>query len=302
MIWKIAFACLMLFSGIFNALMGNEVKIDSSRTLFFECSGEGSPSVIFIAGRTDRGAIWNQGENSVFSQVIKFTHACTYDRPGTISIVNHDTVIPSKSTSVKQPTTPQDGVNDLRALLRSAKIQGPYVLVAHSFGGLIARLYASLYPDEVAGLVLIDTLTEQLFDELTPGQQKLWINLNSNYSREIDEYTTQEKTDFQKSFDQMQSAPRLKAMPVTVLTSDQPYDFKKLIHQGILPKETPIDFETVVFQAHLNGQKKLAALLNAKQISDTHAGHYIHTEQPKLVVDTIRSVVEEARHSAIKLP
>lgn len=277
------------------------VDIGNDRKMFLECQGTGSPTVVFISGRSDRSDIWQTvaptaSGPAVFPAVAKFTRVCAYDRPGTFKI-NDNTVEPSRSTTVPQPTTPKDAVSDLHALLTSAKVPGPYVLVAHSYGGLIARLYAATYPKEVVGLVLVDTLAEFLFDSLTPTQQTLWIRLNSNYSPELDEYTIQERTDFLPSFEQLRSAPVLPPMPAIVLTSDQTYDFKSLMEKGILPSDTPLDFGPIVFQAHLNSQTQLTHLLNAKQITNTHATHYVHTEQPQLVIEAIKEVVEKARAS-----
>ena len=62
-----------------------------------------------------------------------------------------------------------------------------------------------------------------------------------------------------------------------------------------MPEGTPIDFAPIVFQAHLSSQEHLTRLLNAKQITDTHAGHYIQTEQPQLVIDAIKEVVDKVR-------
>ncbi len=69
-----------------------------------------------------------------------------------------------------QPTTAGEAVTDLHALLRAAGEAGPYVLVGHSYGGLIVRLYASNYPEDVSGLVLVDALTEGLRAAETPEQ------------------------------------------------------------------------------------------------------------------------------------
>ena len=60
-----------------------------------------------------------------------------------------------------QPTSPQNGVDDLVALLKAADIPGPYVLVAHSFGGTIARVFAGEHPDEVKGIVFVDVTTSR---------------------------------------------------------------------------------------------------------------------------------------------
>jgi pimeloyl-ACP methyl ester carboxylesterase len=203
---------------------------------------------------------------------------------------------------VLQPITPKKAVEDLHALLTAAKVSGPYVLVGHSYGGLIVRLYASTYPSEVVGLVLIDTLSEFLYDSLTPRQQAMWIRLNSNYSPELDKYTIQERTDFLNSFEQLRASSILRQIPATVLTSDHPYDFKSLIAEGVLPSDAPLDFGSIVFQAHLTGQKRLTDRLHARQITNTHSGHYIQTEQPQLVIDAIKEIVDKVRADKSRQP
>ena len=103
---------------------------------------------------------WNIAERqapTVFAEVAKFTRVCAYDRPGTP--VGEK---PSRSDPVRQPTTAQDAASDLHALLSAAKEPTPYVMVGHSYGGLVAKLYARIYPQDVSDLVLVDALTEGL--------------------------------------------------------------------------------------------------------------------------------------------
>lgn len=215
-----------------------------------------------------------------------------YDRPGTVTIDgNH--VEPTASTPVPQPTTAANGVADLHALLVSAKVPGPYLVVAHSYGGLIGRLFASTYPDDVSGLVLVDTLTEFMYPALgSAANQQLWLRLNNNYSADLDPYH-QEKTDLLASFMQVDAAPSVRAMPAIVLSSDQPYDFAALIREGILPADTPLSFGDTVWEAILVGQEKLASLLDAQHITDTYSGHYIHLTQPQLVINSIHHLYDE---------
>jgi pimeloyl-ACP methyl ester carboxylesterase len=150
------------------------VDIGNGRKVFLKCRGAGTPTVIFESGYRTTADIWStQGESSsaaVFPEVSKFTRVCAYDRPGTLLDTDHL----GRSDPVTMPRTAQDLVSDLHMLLKQAHIPGPYVMVAHSFGGIFARLYASMYPDEVVGVVLVDALSENLRSELTPEQWKLY--------------------------------------------------------------------------------------------------------------------------------
>jgi pimeloyl-ACP methyl ester carboxylesterase len=74
----------------------------------------------------------------------------------------------SRSDPVPQPTSAQDGVNDLVALLKAADVPGPYVLVAHSMSGMIARVFAGEHPDEVKGIVFVDATTPEFRAQMTP--------------------------------------------------------------------------------------------------------------------------------------
>jgi pimeloyl-ACP methyl ester carboxylesterase len=137
------------------------VDIGNGRKIYLECRGAGSPMVLFESGYRNDADIWSAeiepDSVTVFPQVAKFTHVCAYDRPGTLLDADHL----GRSDPVEMPRTAQDLVSDLHILLQEAHIPGPYVLVAHSFGGIFARLYASTYPDEIVGMVLVDALSVQ---------------------------------------------------------------------------------------------------------------------------------------------
>ena len=112
------------------------------RRLFLRCVGHRSPTVVFEGGLTTD---WYQLQN----QVAPFTRVCSYDHPNGPW---------SRSDPAPTPRTARDFVADLHALLRVARVPGPYVLAGHSNGGLFTQLYASTHPRQVAGLVLIDAV------------------------------------------------------------------------------------------------------------------------------------------------
>jgi pimeloyl-ACP methyl ester carboxylesterase len=98
------------------------------------------------------------------------------------------------SDPVAQPRTVPDVVADLHALLHQASISGPYVFAGHSMGGLFVRLYTSTYPEDVAGLVLVDARPDGLFaqlqPQLTPEQwgALMWILLMPPDREAVDRY------------------------------------------------------------------------------------------------------------------
>jgi pimeloyl-ACP methyl ester carboxylesterase len=118
------------------------------RTLNIFCSGAGAPPVIFESGGPGPGIGWE----SFQTEVAKFTQACWYDRAGE-----------GWSDPGPFPRTSVAIANDLYELLKRAGVPPPYVFAGASIGGLNSRVYGGLYPNEVAGMVLIDSAHE---DEL----------------------------------------------------------------------------------------------------------------------------------------
>ena len=280
-------------SGDFAAL----VDIGGGRKMYLECRGSGSPTVVLVAGLKGSAADWNIAEKrapTVFDEVAKFTRVCAYDRPGTP--VGEK---PSRSDPVRQPTTAQDAASDLHALFSAAKEPTPYVMVGHSYGGMVARLYASTYPDNVSGLVLVDALSEGLQEAETPEQWAVQrVLMEGDISESLALYPDLERIDPDKSFAQVRAAPRLRLLPLIVLSADRPWgpQIPSMIAEGKLPANVPTDFGYVTDAAQKEAQEKLAELVpNAKHITKTNSGHEIHKEQPQLVINAIREVVEAVR-------
>jgi pimeloyl-ACP methyl ester carboxylesterase len=273
------------------------VDIGGGRKMYLKCNGTGSPIVVLVGGLRASADDWSIADKSapaVFPEIAKFTRVCAYDRPGTP--VGEK---PSRSDPVLQPTTVKDAIADLHALLSAAGEKGPYVLAGHSYGGLIMKLYVRTYPEDVAGLVLVDALSEGLQDTETSEQWAIQRKLIAGDVRDgVALYPALERIDTDRGFDQVRAAPPLHSMPLVVLSADRPWgpQVPPMIKAGKLPKDVPRDFGYVTDTAQKKAQDRLAKLVpNAKHVTNTNSGHEIHKEQPQLVIDAIRDVVKAVR-------
>ena len=133
------------------AMPGHLVDV-GGRRLYIHCTGAGAPTVVLISGLAEPATYW---DGWVAPAVAKDTTVCDYDRAG--------------QGWSDPPAAPQDGAAvaaDLHNLLARAGVAGPYVLAAHSTGGVYARIYASRYPDQVAGMVFVDSQPNEALTEL----------------------------------------------------------------------------------------------------------------------------------------
>lgn len=262
------------------------VDIGHGRQIYLECRGSGSPTALLISG-TGGGDEWMSvldsadpqapptlSTESVFDTLARTGRVCAYDRPGTT--LSSGAVTPS--TLVPQPTTAEQGVDDLHAVLKAAEQPGPYVVVGASLGGLIAQLFARTYPQETTGIALVDAASAFLKDTLTPTQWSNWMAAITAA------HTTPgaESPDYDASLAEVQAAGGMPQIPAVVLSSDHPWDL------GVTPGES-------TWPAWLAAQDQLARSLTAVHISNTDSGHGIAVEQPALVAGAIRGVVENAQ-------
>jgi pimeloyl-ACP methyl ester carboxylesterase len=139
-------------------LPGKVVQIND-RSWHYQIMGEGHPTVIVESGAGGTHLDWQL----VQPEVAKFTRILTYDRAGY-----------GWSDSSLEPRTAEQVVGELRQLLREVELQPPYVLVGMSLGGLSTRLFAYHYPEEVAGMVLVDVAHERMYED-APVE---WVELN----------------------------------------------------------------------------------------------------------------------------
>lgn len=242
-------------------------------------------------------------------EVAKFARVCSYDRAGF-----------GWSEAGVRPRTSQQIVKELHALLGNAGVQAPYVLVGHSIAGIHVQLYAGLYPDEVAGMVLVDSSHEDQFSRkdqmrIPPFYPPLIKALSPfGVARIINEVGApppnlppdieaeraaiyshtgsmhayaDEMSAIPTSMEQLRaSSMRLGEKPLIVLSRGM-----KEADQSVSPEEADrAERWWAELQADLARRSS-----NGKQVIAEKSGHYIQFYQPDLVIDAIRQVVEAAR-------
>jgi pimeloyl-ACP methyl ester carboxylesterase len=267
-----------------------QVGIGHGRSIYMECHGEGTPTVILDAGLRSRSDFWSVQADAdtptptVLPGIARFTRVCAYDRPGT-TLGNEEF---SRSTPVPMPRTASDAANDLERLIKAAKLPGPYVLVGHSTGGLIIRLFASEHPRGVAGMVLVDALSEFLQGPLDPAQIATLDEVNNGPLPGLEGYTDLEQILFRPSFAEMRAADAkrpLAPMPLTVISRGIPLE---------LPEGLPAGLTTATFNSAWNlSQGKLAELLpDARHVIAEQSSHYVMFSQPELIINEVKRVVD----------
>jgi pimeloyl-ACP methyl ester carboxylesterase len=270
------------------------------RSLYLECHGEGSPTVVLVSGYRTSGRYWTDDllhpddpRQMVMPSVAKATRVCTYDRPGTYAAIDEE-ILPSRSDAITQPRTSMEVVEELHALLQAAEVPGPYILAGHSLGGFFSRLYASTYPDEVVGLVLVDSFSERLETILPPEKYEALKRLNQGGGTDtvfhMDGYGDVETLPWGGDNDVMReavAASPLLPMPLAVFAHGKPF---------AVP-EGAEGFTSDELEEYLHAANEdLATLVpNARFWVAAESGHDIHQDQPELVSEAIQQVLEGVR-------
>jgi pimeloyl-ACP methyl ester carboxylesterase len=254
------------------------------RSIRYICRGEGTPAVIIDQG--EGLSIERSFERSVpigWSKVFKALREST-------SIVMHDRAGLGSSDLPTGPRTSADMMCDLRSVLFAAEVSPPYVLVGHSIGGFNVRVFAGAFPNEVAGVVLIDSSHPDQFARfariLPPEASGEAPPLRMlRYGPDV--ALSAEAIDFRACADQARTVTSIGVKPLLVVSQSP----RALCPPGIPPpifeRMRPIWAE---LQADLLGLSGMST-----QVVAGHAGHQLQFDEPDLVVDAILSVVREAQ-------
>lgn len=251
------------------------------RKLYYKCSVNDQPTVVMEAGAGATSEMWQ----FVSEAVATFTQVCIYDRANLGS-----------SDQAPKPRTAYDMAVDLSVLLVHTGIPGPYILVGASFGGLVVRLFAAHHLKDVAGMVLVDsthpdqiTLSANYFPP--PGEGNEAVRQLRAWVTTIDPETHPEGIIFETSLREVKETSVMGGLgniPLVVLsrgTSIQ-HDFPGL----------PPDLAMKLDATWLDAQRDLTRLsTNSVHQVATKSGHNIASDEPELVVEAIRHIVNAVR-------
>jgi pimeloyl-ACP methyl ester carboxylesterase len=233
------------------------------RSLYLECSGTGTPTIVMDAGLGNDHTTWAK----VVPEVRGANRTCTYDRANI-----------GASDKATKPRTSSDVVDDLHRLLAAAKVPAPYILVGHSFAGMSMRLFASTYPTEVVALVLVDpTPPTFIDDECAIVSTSLCDTLRADSAAS----KNPDGLDIAGSAAALAAAGPLPAVPLVVLAAT--------VHHQTTITDPAIEAQIeALWQRRL---QELAASLPSGRIEVVTSGHDIQTLHPEAVVGALRSIL-----------
>lgn len=236
------------------------VRVEHGR-MHIRCAGTGDTTVVLIAG-------WDGGDGSwdaIRPSVSQHARVCSYAKFGTGG---------SDPASTTQTFASQAA--DLHALLAAADEPGPYVVVGHSFGGSVAVMFASTYPDEVTGLLLLDASpTGWPATVCSVPAYRAACDLMHDPAEDA------ERLDVFRAFDEVAHITSLGDLPMTVMTGAHRDD------TGLSADEL-----TRLDSVWADGQAHWASLSSASTIVTVeHTGHHIEIDQPQRVVDELLNLL-----------
>lgn len=226
--------------------------------LYAKLVGEdiGKPTIIMDAGYGDFSKAWN----SVIDDIAIISNVLIYDRAGL-----------GESETSSNPRTSREMVKELKELLIEAKINPPYILVGHSFGGVNMRMFATKYQNEVCGLVLVDSTPEDYRERFLPTMPQDFqqtYNTQFVYEGNYDE--------FMASLKQLKETSRKLNTPLIVLSAG------KKAHYSTESQELWNEMQREILAISSDGELVIAE----------NSGHYIQNDQPEIVVSSIKKLMD----------
>jgi pimeloyl-ACP methyl ester carboxylesterase len=271
---------------------GTYIWVGSHR-LHLNCKGAGSPTAVFDSGLGGSSLDWTL----VQAEVATFTRACTYDRAG--YAWSDPGPLPRDSANI---------VHDLEQVLGYGSVAAPYVLVGHSLGGLIVQHFARRHPKRTAGMVLIDATHDDQFRRLEAvvigSASRRYRRLMMRGSYYVPEGLPEDVRQLAETFrTRAQSIIAARSELSYLRRSDRPaatsgrmpdVPLVVISHRPILPATSTRASELEEMWMAL--QRDLVALTPRSQhLIATTNDHYVHIQEPGMVIDAVRGVVEQHR-------
>jgi pimeloyl-ACP methyl ester carboxylesterase len=272
------------------------------------CTGAGSPTVVIV------GAGFSFDWGLVQPEVANITQVCSYDHSG----IAWSDDGPADSCALR--------VREIHEALKNAGIKGPYVLVGHSLGAVVARLYAAQYPNDVAGVVFVDHAIAMINRRppagggapapppmppppaLPPGGGKVAIGMEDdpNFSklsardRDLHQWATTQARGKAASIDSPLDVLLDCLAQADEITKDQshPLGNKPLVDvsAGTAPPMPPPAAEHWRTKYEELQTKLLSLSENSKRLVAENSGHFIIIDRPDVVIDAISQVVQSVRN------
>lgn len=214
------------------------------------------PTVVMDAGYGD----YSKGWNAIISEVSLLTEVLVYDRAGL-----------GKSEPSSNPRNSREMVKELKELLSKLNINPPYIVVGHSFGGVNARLFASKYPEDVCGLLLVDSTPEDYRERFLPTMSE---DFQEAYNKQFVHEGNYEE--FMESLDQLKEDQKKLNVPLIVLSAG---------------KKNYYSPESQGLWNTMQEEILLISSISEFMIAEDST-HYIQNDEPALVVGAIRRLIE----------
>lgn len=234
--------------------------------------GHGSPAVVFInAGFGGSFEIWDR----VNPTISGFTRTVAYNPGGAW-----------KSDPAPLPRDSQHIADELHVALRNAGVKPPYIVVGASLGGIHARVFAHSYPADIAGIVLLDPTPEDFFVELKRRNPRMWQEAQTQNKEMAAQFSDpnvlgrNEYLSLETDYQQARNAFPLRQVPVVLISSQRP------------GSDIPDSPNNIWLDLHARFVEQVPG---AQHIITDKSTHLIMRDDPQLVVDTVKEVVDRVR-------